>query len=52
MPTLLEFLEVYKDTPTLVNIELKGPQSPDQKSLYDFKKAAETVHKMVLELQM
>jgi len=52
MPTFEEFLLVYKDTPTLVNIELKGPISLDKKSLYDFQRAAETVHNMVLFYQM
>jgi hypothetical protein len=48
MPTLLEFLDVYRDTKTFINIELKGPKSESRKHLYDYKAAAELVYKTVL----
>jgi len=36
MPYLREMLAVYKDSKTLINIELKGPLSQERKKLYDF----------------
>jgi glycerophosphoryl diester phosphodiesterase len=49
MPTLSEFLDIYKDSSALINIELKGPKTEELRKHYDFKAAAEIVHKIVLE---
>jgi len=36
IPRFEDFLDVYAQVETLVNIELKGPLSQDRKHLYDF----------------
>ena len=52
MPTLLQTLELFNNSPVFVNIELKGPLTPERKPFYDFNLAAKTIHALVLELGM
>lgn len=50
MPTLLDMLAVFKDSEIILNIELKGPISISHKGLYNYKLAAETVYKIIIDL--
>ena len=50
IPTLRDVIELYDGVEdTLLNIELKGPESPDFKPRYDFTKAAQVVYDLILE---
>ena len=52
MPTLLQTLELFRNSSVFVNIELKGPLTPERKPFYDFNLAARTVYQLVLDLGM
>lgn len=49
MPTLEELLTLYDGANMLLNIELKGPLSPEWKARYDYKRTCQLVHDMVVK---
>ena len=49
MPTLEEFLAVFKDSSVILNIELKGPLTAEYKPQYDYGQAARVVHRMICD---
>ena len=50
IPTLLQLIELCDGhDDMLLNIELKGPDSPEYKPKYDFDAAARIVYKMILD---
>ena len=52
MPTLYQVLNIMKESVMNLNIEMKGPQSPQWQSKYDFDLCCDKVKNMIVEFDI